>query len=263
MRPNWSSVGLAFLPLFAFLLLWQAAYSYHWMPAWIIPSPANTTVAFWELLRTGNLVELIGTSARNALPPFLVAILAALVLGSIIGMVDLVRRILYPTLSALYPIPSMAWLTLIVLFVGFNQQAIWAVVFVSSFFKMIYSVIAGVRGVEQKWILAARNLGMRQHQVLLHVIIPGALPQCLTGVRMGFGSAWKSLIGAEMLVASFGGLGTFIWMAQWYFNFDKVLIGIIVIAAIGFFFEQVVFRSLEQYTLKRWGLLRDGASADR
>ena len=88
------------------------------------------------------------------------------------------------------------------------------------------------------------------------MILPGALPQILSGLRIGFGSAWRSLIGAEMLVVTAGGLGKYIWMSQWNFKFDQVFSGIIVIALVGIAAEQLIFKRIEQATLHRWGMMQ-------
>lgn len=245
---------LAILPLALLLLLWQASFSYQWTPSWLLPSPAQTATTFYELLKSGTILDLISASAVNAIPPFIFALVAALFFGTLIGLNSLSRKILYPTLTAIYPIPSLAWLTLVVLIIGFNRPAIWTVIFISCFFKMIYSVIGGVRGVKQSWILAARNHGLSNTQIIFQVILPGALPEITSGMRMGFGSAWRSLIGAEMLISTFGGLGTFIWMSQWHFNFDKVIIGIALIALIGFLAEEYIFKNIEKVTSNQWGL---------
>ena len=151
----------------------------------------------------------------------------------------------------------MALLPLIILFLGFTRQAIWCVVFISCFRRLIYNVIEGVSSVNQNWILAAKNFGLSRLEIIFKVILPGSLPHILTGIRMGFASAWRSLIAAEMLVVTFGGLGKFIWMAQWAFSFEKVFVGIIVIAIIGLLMEKFVFGKLEKITLIRWGFIRE------
>lgn len=122
---------------------------------------------------------------------------------------------------------------------------------------MIYSVISGVRNIKPNWIFAAKNIGLSQSKIIFKVILPGALPEIMTGIRLGFGSAWRSLVGVEMLVVTFGGLGKFIWNAQWAFSFDKVLIGIFVIAIIGLVMEEFVFKRIEKLTIERWSILEN------
>jgi NitT/TauT family transport system permease protein len=120
---------------------------------------------------------------------------------------------------------------------------------------MIYSVIGGVRDINHNWLLVAQNLELNKFKTITKVILPGALPQILSGVRIGFGSAWRSLIGAEMLMVTAGGLGKYIWMSQWAFKFDQVFSGVIVIALVGVLAEQIIFKKIEKITLVRWGLI--------
>ena len=192
----------------------------------------------------------------NIIPAFLSAVLASLALGIIIGLNSTFSKIFSPFLSAVYLIPSLAWLPLIILFLGFTRQSIWATIFISSFIRMIYNVIAGVQGVNSNWLLAARNFELNKIDIVIKIILPGALPQILSGIRVGFGSAWRSLIGAEMLVVTAGGLGRYMWMSQWAFKFEQVLVGIITVALIGILAEQLIFKKLEQKTLMRWGMMQ-------
>ncbi|MCX6803213.1 MAG: ABC transporter permease subunit, partial [Candidatus Diapherotrites archaeon] len=199
---------------------------------WLFPSPIQTAHSFMQLIADGTLLGLILTSLLNLIPPFILAIIFAIVLGTIMGINRTIYKIFNPILSAIYPIPSLVWLPFIILFLGFTIEAIWFVIFVSSFVRIIYSVIGGVQNINIEYILVAKNLGFNKVKIVLGVILPCALPQIITGLRLGFGSAWRSLIGAEMLVVTLGGLGKFVWMAQWYFDFDKVIIGIAAISLI-------------------------------
>ncbi len=256
MNQKIKSIFLGSLPFLAILFFWQLFYHYQIIPRWFIPSPAQVTDQFFLLLSNGTLWELIAKSALNAMPGFVLAFFLALLLGLLSGLNQTIDKIFRPILTALYIMPSLIWLPLIVCFLGFTQKSIWGLVFLASFTKMIYTLNDGVRSIKTEWILAARNLGLSSLGIIWHVIIPAAFPSIITGLRLGFGAAWRSLIAAEMLVASIGGLGKFIWLAQWNFDYSKVIVGIISIAAIGIFIEYVVFRFLENRTLAKWGWLR-------
>lgn len=247
----------ALIPFIAILLIWIIISYFSIMPNWLLPSPIKTLSTFFTLILDGTIFNLLLLSALNALPPFMLALIASVSLGILIGINRTTRKILFPFISFIYPIPSLAWLPFIILFLGFTRQAIWCVIFISVFMKMIYNIIGGVRNVNKNWILAARNFGLNKTEIAFNVIIPGALPQIMTGMRIGFGSAWRSLIGAEMLVSSLGGLGTFIWMSQWFFNFEKVIIGIFLIALIGIAIEQFIFKKIEKINLEKWGFLKE------
>jgi len=249
---------LGSVPFLAILIIWYAYYYFRQDMRWLIPSPFETSSSFWQLIVDGSLFELILISILNLVPAFVGAIFCAVSLGTLMGINRTVHKIFYPFLSAIYPIPSLAWLPFIILFLGFTREAIWSVIFISSFMKIIYNVIGGVRNVDVEYVLAAKNFGFTKLKIIFNVILPCAFPQIITGLRVGFGSAWRSLIGAEMLVVTLGGLGKFIWMSQWFFNFDNVIAGIVVISIIGLIIEQLIFKKLEKQTLEKWGFLGNG-----
>ena len=237
----------------AALAAWQLLTALKAIPPWMLSPPTESLSTLWRLLWSGTLFELLLNSLANMLPAFCLSVVLSLALGVAIGMNSVVRRMFMPFLAAVNSVPSLAWLPLLIMMFGFTRQTIWTVIFISSFTKMIYSVIGGVRGIDRNWLLAARNLGLGRLRTIFKIVLPGALPQILGGVRLGFGSAWRSLIGAEMLVVTAGGLGKYIWMSQWASKFDQVLAGIIVIAFVGVLTEQLVFRKIEKVTLIRWG----------
>jgi len=248
---------LAIIPFAVIILIWQISWYFSLFPRWLIPSPLETLLTFCKLIQEGSLIGLIWISVENVVIAFLLAFVFAFILGTLIGINPTIKKIFFPFLSAIYPIPSLAYLPLVILILGFTRETVLFVVFISAFRKMIYNVIGGVRNVNPNWILAGKNLGLSKLRIVFKIILPAALPQIITGVRMGFGSAWRSLIGAEMLVVGVGGLGKFIWMAQWFLDFNKVFTGIIVIALIGVFIEQFVFKQIEKRTLIRWGLVQE------
>lgn len=249
-----SNVSLGLLPFGVVLAGWWVASTQQLVPYWLVPTPASVGHAFWELWMNGTFPVLLGISAINVIPPFIAALLMALILGIAIGQFPLFARVTVPLLAAFYPIPSIAWLPLIILFSGFTRWSIWILIFLSSFLRMIYSVISGVQGLQKPWLLVARNYNLSRFATIYRVIIPASLPYLLGAARSGFGTAWRALIGAEMLVATLGGLGRFIWNAQSFFNFEYVLAGIVLIGLVGVATELWVFRFLEKRVFRRWGI---------
>lgn len=246
---------LASIPFLFVLFLWEIVVYFNWMPNWFLPSPIKVLLTFKELLHDGTIVKIVFDTVLNLVPPYLIATVASIIFGVLIGTNKIMRKIFFPFLSTLYPIPSLAWLPFIIIIFGFTQMSVWVLLFISSFLKMVYNMIAGVRNINTIWILVAKNLGLNTRQTIFKVIIPGALPNIITGMRIGFGAIWRSVIGAEMLVIGAGGLGKFIWTAQWTYSYDKVLTGIFLIAIIGLTIETVVFKRIEANTLEKWGVV--------
>ncbi len=250
-------IVLGSIPFIFILIVWTLIYFFSVNSRWIIPSPLDVVFTFWSLTVNGDFLKLIIFSLLNLIPPFILASICALILGTAMGLNKNIRRIFYPFLSAFYSIPSLAWLPFIVLIFGFTRQAIWVIIFISSFTKIVFNVISGIRSVNVDYILAAKNFGFSKQKIIFSILLPCAFPQILTGLRVGYGSAWRSLIGAEMLVVSLGGLGKFIWTSQWFFDFDKVIAGIILISLISILVEVFIFKKWEKKTIDKWGFSPD------
>lgn len=256
MTPRTKNFLLGASPFVGIGLLWFLLSAFNVIPSWYLPGPVATFATFWRLISDRTMIGLIWKSLVNVIPAFFLSVFFSVTLGVAIGMNETCRKIFSPFISAIYLIPSLAWLPIIILLLGFDRSSIWAVVFISSFVRIVYSVIGGVRGLRQNWLLVAKNIELGRFRTVFKVVLPGALPQILSGIRVGFGSAWRSLIGAEMLVVTAGGLGKYIWMSQWAFKFDQVISGLIMIALIGILAEQYVFKRIEQKTMLKWGMMQ-------
>jgi len=248
-------IALGSIPFLFIFILWSIATYFNWIPNWFLPSPLNVLETFVELIKGGIILNILSESALNLIPPFLLAIVVSILFGIIIGTNSIARKTFFPLISTLYPIPSLAWLPFIIILFGFTRLSVWILLFSSTFLKMIYNMIIGVRSVNTIWILTAKNLGLNKLQIVFKVIIPGALPNIITGIRIGFASIWRSVIAAEMLISGAGGLGKFMWNAQYTFDFAKVFVGILLIAIIGLSIEIFVFKKLEEITLEKWGIV--------
>jgi len=244
--------------LFALIVVaWQLLIVFKIIPSWLLSSPTETFFSFLELIKDGVLIKLLLNSFSNVLPAFIFSLFFSVILGVFIATNTTLRKMFSPLLAAINSVPSLAWLPIIILFLGFTRYTIWTVIFISSSIKMIYTFIDGVRGINPNWLLVGRNLGLNRIEIITKIILPGTLPQILSGIRIGFGSAWRSLIGAEMLVVATGGLGKYIWMSQWAYKFDQVISGVVVIALVGIITEQVVLKKIEKFTLVKWGVIKD------
>ena len=247
---------LGLIPFIVLLALWIFSIQFGWMPKWFLPSPMKVWDSFVHLFSDGTVVKILSESMINLVPPYFLAISTSFILGVLIGTSTTAKKIFFPFIATLYPIPSLAWLPFMIILFGFTRETVWILLFISTFLKMIYNMISGVRNVNPIWILAAKNLGLSKFQIIIHVIIPGALPDIMTAVRIGFGSIWRSVVATEMLVSGAGGLGKFIWTAQWSFSFEKIFVGIFLIAVISILFETFIFKRIEAKTLEKWGVVQ-------
>jgi NitT/TauT family transport system permease protein len=176
-------------------------------------------------------------------------------LGIIMGRSRRAEDIFLPLVSIGAPIPGLAYAPLFLLWFGLgNVGAVILVSFVSAF-PIILNSWTGVKAVKEIWIRAAQVMGANERRLFRQVILPGALPYILTGLRLGLAQAWRILVAVEMLAAVPWGLGWMIFGAREFLNTDVMLAGIVVIGAIGLALEKLVFQRLEQFTVVRWGMI--------
>jgi NitT/TauT family transport system permease protein len=143
-----------------------------------------------------------------------------------------------------------------ILWFGLGDAVTVAIVFYAAMFPMLLNTWTGVRAVNPLWLRAAEVMGADARALFWKVIIPGASPLIITGLRQAFIRSWIAVVGAEMLAASDFGLGWIIFDAKEFLNADVMLSSLVVIGAIGFLFERLVFASLERFTVLRWGMVR-------
>ena len=163
--------------------------------------------------------------------------------------------VLLPIVSVGNPIPGLAYAPLFVIWFGLGDvPAILLVGFAASF-PIAVNTWTGVKAVKEIWIRAARSMGARERQLFRKVVLPGALPYLLTGLRLGLARAWRVLVAVEMLTSVQLGLGWLIFGAREFLNTDVMLAGIVVIGLVGLALEKLVFERLERFTVVRWGMM--------
>jgi NitT/TauT family transport system permease protein len=187
---------------------------------------------------------------------FVLAILVGVPLGILMARFRPVEHFFMPLVSALMPIPSLALAPVFILWFNLGNTVSILIVFYAAMFPMVLNAWTGVRTVNQLWLRAAGAMGADETALFWKVILPGASPFIITGLRQAFLRAWIAVVGAEMLAASEWGLGWVIYDAKEFLNAAVMLSSLAVIGFIGFVFERLVFGSLERATVQRWGMVR-------
>jgi NitT/TauT family transport system permease protein len=147
-------------------------------------------------------------------------------------------------------------LPLFLLWFGLGDRPIILLVAFVSAFSIILNTWTGVKAVKEIWVRAAQSMGADNRRLFRHVILPGALPYILTGLRLGLAQAWRILVGVEMFAAVSWGMGWMIFGAREFLNTDVMLAGVAVIGLIGLTLEKLVFQRIEDYTVVRWGMMK-------
>jgi NitT/TauT family transport system permease protein len=244
------------LPFVVVLGLWEIVAHLGIFPARLFPTVEDVVSTFARLTIEGILPHHAAATLMRLVAGFALAAVAGVALGIIMGRWRWAEDSFLPLVSILAPIPGLAYAPLFLLWFGLgNFTSVLLVAFVSAF-PIIFNTWTGVKAVKDIWVRSAQAMGANDRRLFRHVILPGALPYILTGLRLGLAQAWRILVGVEMLAAVSWGLGWLIFGAREFLNTDVMLAGVTVIAIIGLALEKLVFQRLENFTVVRWGMMQ-------
>ncbi|SHJ12825.1 taurine transport system permease protein [Aureimonas altamirensis DSM 21988] len=239
--------GLATLVIL--LLAWWTASAAGLVSAVFLPSPVRVWRAAWSVAVNGyanaTLWQHALASLSRVLSALVASILVAVPVGLFMALSPVGRAILDPIIEFIRPLPPLAYLPLIIIWFGIGEPSKTLIIAIAMFAPIAIATALGVRGVSPSQINAVRSFGATRSQVLLHVLIPGALPSIVTGIRIALGAGWTTLVAAE-LVAATTGLGYMIQSAAQFLVTEMVMVGILVISALAFLFE-LTFRLIEHF----------------
>jgi taurine transport system permease protein len=232
----------------AIIGLWGFASAYALVSPVFLPSPRQVVIALYNLVVTGfvdaTLAEHVGASLYRIFGALIASIVIGIPAGIAIGTSRVGRGILDPIVEFLRPLPPLAYLPLIIIWVGIGEASKITVIALSMLPSIILSTSAGVRSVSKDHVNAARALGASNRQVLSEVVLPSSVPSILTGIRIALGAGWTTLVAAE-LVAATSGIGFMIQSAAQFLVTDIVIAGIVVIALIAILLEYIA-RQIER-----------------
>jgi NitT/TauT family transport system permease protein len=224
-------------------------------PRRLFPTLEDVASSFVQLTISGILPHHAIDTIIRLLSGFTLAGIFGVTIGVLMARSRRAEDIFLPLVSICAPIPGLAYAPLFLLWFGLgNLSSVLLVGFVSAF-PIIFNSWTGVKAVKEIWIRSAQSMGADDRRLFRHVILPGALPYILTGMRLGLAQAWRILVAVEMLAAVPWGLGWMIFGARKFLNTDVMMAGIVVIAIIGLALEKFVFRKIENYTVVRWGMI--------
>ncbi|MDR3221597.1 MAG: ABC transporter permease [Candidatus Accumulibacter sp.] len=227
------------------VVLWQLSGSLGWMDPLLLPPPSEVFRTATELAVSGYrqtpLWQHLLISAARALAAFAVAIAVGIPLGLFMGLAPAFNAVLDPFVQFLRPLPKIALIPLVVVWFGIGESSKFFLIFISSFLSIVVGAVASVASVSQGRIRVVQTLGATRRQIFLHVVLPNALPELFTTVRLSVGIGWTSLIAAEMVAAN-SGLGWMVINAGSYLRTDVVLLGILLLGLTGYFFDWLLLR---------------------
>ena len=211
---------------------WWAASASGLVKSYQLASPRDVVRELADLAVSGVLWRDLGASTERVALGFAIALVLALVLGSLVGGSRVAERALDPTLQAIRAVPSLAWVPLILLWLGIGETAKITLVAIGAFFPIYVALHSGIRGVDRKLVEVGTIFGLSRFALIARVLVPATLPQLLVGARIGLTQAWLFLVAAELLAAS-SGLGFLLTDGQQTSRTDEILVAILLFAACG------------------------------
>jgi len=222
----------------------------------LLPTLATVVHTLWAMLADGTMLHHALYTLYRVMFGLGLAIVVGLPLGILMARFRAAENFFLPLVTVLMPIPSLAWVPIFILWFGIGNTTTILVVFYAATFPMLLNAWTGVRSVNPLWLRAAGSMGADGRALFWKVIVPGASPFIIAGLRQAFLRSWIAVVGAEMLAASDWGLGWVIFDAKEFLNADVMLASLAVIGCIGYGFERLVFGMLERTTVMRWGMVR-------
>ena len=223
-----------------FFFIWWLVTAMGWVKPLFVPSPQavfGKFIAIWNDGFTGTpFLEHLGVSTLRVFGAFLLACVIGLPLGLAMGMSPLMRGLFDPPIEFYRPIPPLAYLPLMIIWFGIGETSKILLIFLSVFAPVVLGARSGVKSAAIEQIHAAYSFGASRWQVMRYVIMPSALPEILTAMRIGIGFGWTTLVAAEMVAAT-KGLGYMVLAASQFLQTPVVIMGIFVIAIIAFAFD--------------------------
>jgi sulfonate transport system permease protein len=241
------AIGLAALPV-VLLVVWQVLSDQSVIRPTILPSPSTIGATALDLIRTGQLEKNMAISLWRVLQGFALGAGLGLILGLALGLSDRLKQFFQVITEFLRPIPTIAWVPVLILWMGIDEPSKITVIAIGSFWPVFLNTLQGVRQTHPHYLEVARVLEKSHWVLLTQVVLPSALPSIFTGLRIGMGIAWASVVGAELIAAS-SGIGYMILYAREVSQPDVMLAGVAAIGLTGLFID-FILQKLESHLLK-------------
>jgi taurine transport system permease protein len=253
---HWLSSALWFSAPFAVLLaLWAVLIPYFEVNPRLFPHLESVVQAGLDGIKDGTLLRHIGASLMRVTVGTALALVFAIPLGIAMGVSPAVSGFLTPPLRFFSVLAGIAWIPLASLWFGYGFGAITFVIFNAVFFIVTYNTLLGVSTIPLQVRNAAASLGAGRWAMLTEVLLPGALPNIVTGIRTGLGFAWRGLIAAEMIATNVG-LGYMLFVARDFYKTEVIVLGMIVIGVLWLLLDRLLLAPIERATSERWGMVQ-------
>jgi NitT/TauT family transport system permease protein len=256
-RRIWSALWPKLAAIAIALCLWQAVVASGWRPEFVLPPPKVVWDALLEQIEKGTLQTAMAVTLRRAAVGFAMAMVIGVVVGAAVSQVRVLRAAFGSFITGLQTMPSIAWFPLAVLLFKKTEAAMYFVVVLGAAPSIANGLITGVDTLPPLYLRAGRTMGARGLTLLRHVVLPGALPSFMGGIKQGWAFAWRSLMAGELLViiANSRSIGERLENSRQLADAPTLIAYMIVILFIGIVLDALVFGAAERAIQRRWGLL--------
>lgn len=234
--------------------LWAILAKLKLWPPYLFPTPWGVGESLYAGFADHSFWIAIGTSMQRVLVGYAISVVLGMCLGLGVASNKFLEETMGGLLVSLQSLPSICWWPLALLWFGLSQNAILFVVIMGSLLSVTMAMEDGRKQMPKIYGMAGRNLGARGFPLFWHVLLPASLPYIVSGLKQGWAFAWRSLITAEMLYMSLG-LGQILMMGRDLSDMNQVIAVMVLIVAIGFVVDGLVFKGLERHLQRKWGLL--------
>lgn len=243
------------LPFALLVAVWWAVKLIFSLKSTVLPSPWETVSSTWPLVQRGILDDYVTASLTRMAVAGVLGILVGVPVGLLVGSNRYVATAFTPIMNFFQALSGIAWLPLMLVWFGFSEKTIQAVILYTVLFPVAFNTMTGVRTVPIQLANALRVLGAGRLRLIRDVWILGALPSILLGIRLGIAYGWRALIAGEMVVGA-GGIGFLLFQARSFHQTARIMDGMIMIGLLWILIDLGFLRPIERYTIDRWGMVQ-------
>ncbi len=232
--------------------IWEIVYRLGVWPPYLFPSPAEVARSLWAGLTDRTFLIGAWVSLRRIFIGYSISLAIGVALGLFVARFKLLEETVGSLIGVLQVLPSICWLPLAILWFGLNEWAIQFVIVMGAFLSIAIATDAGIKNIPPLYVRAARTMGVRKWDLYGRVILPAALPSILTGMKLGWSFAWRSLMAGELLFVSLG-LGQLLQTGRELNDMSQVMAVMLLIMGVGLFFDHLIFAPIQNHLRRQWG----------
>lgn len=239
------------------LLIWQIVTELGLANRFLLPSFSDVVRELYNQMCTGKIISQIINSIRMIMVGFSVSIIIAFILILLCTYSKIFNSFIKTLCIILTPLPGVAILPIIIMFFGINETSMVVLMAHSVLWPLVINVLGGIKAIPKYYTEFGKNLELNPVKTLVCINVFSVMPYIISGLRIGWGRAWRALISAEMvfgMIGKLGGIGYFIYTNRAYGNMTRVMVGVLVVIILGIIFDVAVFGTIEKLTVRKWGM---------